>query len=114
MTEHEMDVAVAELCGWIKLYEEGDDEGCGRWLWHRGDRNVKRLPNYCGDSNAMRDALSILNRTDGIAFISHLLALINDVDEGYHNKVGWDDAWDIAKASPKLQAVAFLKVKGKL
>lgn len=60
MTPEAQIIAIAEACGWIKTYEEGEDEGCGKWFWHKGNQNLKRPPDYCNDLNAMHEAEKVL------------------------------------------------------
>jgi hypothetical protein len=60
MTNEQINIAIAEASGWIKTYEEGEDEGCGKWFWHRGNQNLKQPPNYCNDLNAIHEAEKIL------------------------------------------------------
>lgn len=61
MTPEAQRIAIADACGWIKFWDQtGDEEYIGRWLWHRGQQNLKTPPDYLNDLNAMHEAEKVL------------------------------------------------------
>lgn len=72
MNESEMRIAIATKCGWIKAYEEGEDEGTGNWFWHRGNQNLRQPPNYPADLNAMHEAEKVLNEKQQVWYLQKL------------------------------------------
>ena len=60
MTDQEINVAIAEACGWVKHREIED----GHWIWvHPITKLIcgqPLIPNYATDLNAMHEAEEIL------------------------------------------------------
>jgi hypothetical protein len=59
MTEKQINIAIAEVCGWRQSQARHPKSGRLVTIWTDGksdfDHN-RKLPNYCKDLNAMRDA----------------------------------------------------------
>lgn len=100
-------VAIAKACGWIAAYEEGSDEGCGRWFWHRGNQNLSQPPDYPHDLNAMHDAEKVLFTKNDWRLIRKYFAHLSP---HLHSDEALDgDDWKLCHASAAQRAEAFLK-----
>lgn len=55
MTQQEKNQRMCERAGWVKFFEPGDEEGTGRWVWHKGNKNVRRLPNLFESLDAVHE-----------------------------------------------------------
>lgn len=58
MTDREINVAIAEACGW-----KWNRKQIGPWNWFSPDgrmTRVENIPDYCHDLNAMHDAEDVL------------------------------------------------------
>lgn len=57
MTKEQQRIAIATACGWTKFWQPDNeqDEATGHWEWHRGNENLRRLPDYLQDLNAMAE-----------------------------------------------------------
>jgi hypothetical protein len=104
MTEEQINIAIAESCGWWDCKMVSDDP-MGR---PKGvDNMFLHLPDYCNDLNAMAEAEKCLRGTD----------------EQYHTDVAIHRRWKeyqsflieryMASATARQRAEAFLKVLGK-
>jgi hypothetical protein len=64
MTPSQQRIAIAEACGWMRYFEplEINEDGVGKWRYHKGNSNVKwsNLPDYLNDLNAMHEAEKVL------------------------------------------------------
>lgn len=117
MTDTEINIAIAEACGW----EPGvESERPYRSIWKR--ENVKAracdLPDYCHDLNAMHEAESFLSHIQRNQFAGLLLiATRSDAWEKQRDYMLCElrnDDWLIAHATARQRAEAFLHVKGLL
>lgn len=110
----EQRISIAEACGWIKAYEEGADEGCGKWFWHCGNQNLKQPPDYPNDLNAMHEAWATLPPFHQVQFA---VELSKTVERDYLGE--WATLHDGAKLSQIVNATApqraeaFLRTIGK-
>ena len=90
MTNHKINVAIAEACGWTP-----DNRGLG-WLSPHGYYAPE--PDYCSDLNAMHEAEKVLTTFDEWdIYCVHL----------------GDTQPSCAKATARQRAEAFLRVMGK-
>lgn len=73
MTDHKINVAIAEACGWTDiLAPTSPPEFNRRPTGIRDGFERKQIPNYVHDLNDMRDAERVLNEKQYIAFMKHL------------------------------------------
>ena len=99
MTDTEINVAIANLCGTMPIPSGG--------IVHL----KLDIPNYCGSLDAMHEAEQLAwDRDWGLRFyfIDHLARIINPV-HGYRMLSGED----LLDATAKQRAEAFLRVHGK-
>ena len=63
MTDNEINIAIAEACGWTRAHEFDyltvyPPSNKGKHTYRKGQelRQIDKLPNYCNDLNAMHEA----------------------------------------------------------
>lgn len=101
MTDNEINVAIAEACGW----EPTTDGGV---TWDADGKAIVTPPNYCANLNAMHEAeqalanMNILDRVDLRPDYTNMLWLISAKDGGYP-----------LMATARQRAEAFLRTVGK-
>lgn len=98
MTDQEINVAIAELCGWKREPYNAD-----YWQPKSGASFVhkSKLPDYCNDLNAMHEAENIILE----------LGLMDGL-EGYHNILcGVIDNANAIRATARQRCEAFLRTK---
>jgi hypothetical protein len=92
MTNHKINVAIAEACGWTP-----DNRGLG-WLSPHGYYAPE--PDYCSDLNAMHEAEKVLTDDQREVF--------------YPRNLGaWQSPFNVIYATARQRAEAFLRVMGK-
>ena len=92
MTNHKINVAIAEACGWTP-----DNRGLG-WLSPHGYYAPE--PDYCSDLNAMHEAEKTLTDDQREVF--------------YPRNLGaWQSPFNVIYATARQRAEAFLRVMGK-
>ena len=73
MTNEQINIAIAEACGWTE--EDNESEIC----WTRDELTYclheDELPNYCNDLNAMHEAEKVLNSEQWVAYGKELSRL---------------------------------------
>jgi len=101
MTNQQINIAIAELCGWTEIshYTQAVD---GWYGYEPEDGPHSQVPDYCNDLNAMRKAMLTLTNKQGFGFLWYL----NDM--GF---VGGD--WELLTLDSQVLAEAFLKTLGK-
>lgn len=75
MSENEINVAIAEACGWThtKTINNPNETAYGRHPVHTADVTWELpLPNYCGDLNAMHEAEKVLDQIQARAYGDNL------------------------------------------
>jgi len=110
MTPEQQRIAIAEACGWIRAYEEGDDEGCGKWFWHKGRKNLKQPPDYLNDLNAMHEAEKRLDYEQCEAFSTTLADIVHAANREKDYAFPW--AFARIHATAGQRAEAFLRTLG--
>lgn len=112
MTDEQINIKIAELCGWTPADEQEIRSRAGNaaWLLRRGPwwRNaaektvatVEELPNYAGDLNACHEFEKTLEPMQHIAYDRHLHKLVDET-------VTWK--WH---ATARQRCEAFLRVHG--
>lgn len=116
MTDEQMNVAIAEHCGWrrpshkdCKKAKKNMVIGDSWWLNPNGDlEHPRHIPNYCGDLNAMHEAEKMLNKGQHWYYINELTVL---------TEAEWtaclDEVFVVAAATARQRAEAFLKTVNK-
>lgn len=117
MTELEINKEIAEHFGWIygpiRIGDGLDVDECSHAWWRNGKATVERPPDYCRDLNAMHEAEKTLtdNRDPYLRELQLLTQTWDHVDaEG--DEVEW--FWELATATARHRAEAFLRTIGKL
>ena len=107
MTNEQINIAIAEACGW----EEEDNESC--WTvrcWTRDELGYclheDELPNYCNDLNAMHEAEKTLILTKRKEYLWHLALICCNCEEGSRT-------FETTTSTARQRAEAFLKTIGK-
>ena len=97
MTEEQINIAIAEACGW--KYEKNETHAPdGAFWWSKNPE----FPDYCNDLNAMHKAEKVLTRyQQSVTYSDNLMKIV-----GYHT-------FDSAHATARQRAKAFLKTIGK-
>jgi hypothetical protein len=117
MTNTEINIAIAEACGWKKTIEMrsvvvGYDAEIPVEFWHSPDgRSACRewYPDYCHDLNAMREAEEQLP----CAFCGEFEGELNRLAiESWQLGTGRGGLWPTWHATARQRAEAFLRTKG--
>ena len=96
MTNEQINIAIAEVCGW--KYEKNETHAPdGAFWWSK----KPEFPDYCNDLNAMHEAEKTMNNNDWWKFVEHLT-----------NICGGGTALGIS-ATATQRAEAFLRTIGK-
>jgi hypothetical protein len=107
MTDQEIDAGIAKGLGWTKFMPQDDG-----WLWavmpppHPVDEDcggVRIVPNYCGDHNALHEAVASLDDKQYQKYYAHLTRITTA--SAYHcGSIAWNRM--IAEASSRHRAEA--------
>jgi hypothetical protein len=103
MTNEEINIAIAEACGWqFVTYKEtfAKPPNGGPCQYKEG------IPNYCKDLNAMHEAEKTLILTKRGEYLWHLALICCNCEEGSRT-------FETTTATAKQRAEAFLKTLGK-
>ena len=105
MTDEQINVAIAEACGWTEIHDSG--------VWHhhklwgypplkpgQGGNSYQYLPDYCNDLNAMHEAEKTLSGTDMFVMGIHIERLVSRHGQHYFH------------ATARQRAEAFLRTLG--
>lgn len=110
MIEQEINIAISEVCGihgpWL---EKVTACGCdGQWDWFNAAG--KRLPDYCHDLNAMREAVLSMDEDNRAMWFNNLCDIVNrDRDLGLDAM----SLFALINATARQRAKAFLITIGK-
>ena len=108
MTNEEINIAIAEACGWRiagRVLPEYKESATACWIRPNGDEwQEESLPDYCNDLNAIRDAVMTLPENKRVLYGVRLAWECGHTDK---KSVG---LWHISTATAYHRAVAFLKV----
>jgi len=110
MTNEQINIAIAEACGWKLVKDDPNHEPYMEDpLGYKIAINSlqHRLPNYCKDLNAIHDAVMTLPENKRILYGMYLSCACGHIDK---NNVG---LWHISTATARHRAEAFLKTIGK-
>ena len=110
MTDHKINVAIAEACGWTEFHTEDFTEmGVPCFVQMALPpgfihiENSMPLPNYCNDLNAMHEAEKVLTDDQCVFFRTHLRERLEDYPASLY-------VWH---ANARQRAEAFLRTVGK-
>ena len=111
MTDQEINIAIAEAVGFVPMVEQTIPY---RNIWSKMGITYCEcdLPDYCNDLNAMHEAEKTLARENLLDIYTEMLSLIHEVDRGYFTRINWGHAAELATATARQRAEAFLKCKG--
>ena len=104
MTEEQINIAIAEACGW-----NNDDIERGYTLCQFSES----VPNYCNDLNAMHEAEATLNYEQGEQFEDELCDICVCDMENRHKEYPLPFRFAVAHATAQQRAEAFLKTINK-
>lgn len=110
MTNEQINRAVAEELGWTNIRPRYAFGPALLGIETRYQQEC-RVPDFCNDHNAAAEMLKVIKTKDERAtFVVQLLRLLisEDPQNGYE-----DYAWVAMNATPRQQAEAFLKMRGK-
>lgn len=110
MTDHEINVAIAEACGWTLTGTWWIPRaGVGEDIWRD---SATGLPQYCTDLNAMREAVNTLELQEAGQFAERLIDVVEATERP---RLPWVDAGSFAhiNATARQRAEAFLRTIGK-
>lgn len=102
MTDHEINIAIAEACGFKK------EVGCtGIIRWRNGGELFDKLKDYANDLNAMHEAENVLDYDQAEQYASDLWSIIMEAEKGMENPPPSNFA------TARQRAEAFLRTIGK-
>lgn len=117
MKESEINAAIAEACGWRfdPTTPNQDMKAVAVMCWIRpgnADWQTEKLPNYCGDLNAIAQAEKTLSEADRLELIYALWRALKPGNHSFLTSSGLDefDAFELLHATAQQRAEAFLKV----
>ena len=100
MTHDEMNIAIAEVCGWKQVTQYNLPEDIWENLNEKPSAKAKsNLPNYCNDLNAMHEAEKTLRRDQQNFYINYLSDMVDDECPVKH-----DFDWCCATAHQRAEA----------
>jgi hypothetical protein len=91
MSKEQINIAIAQACGWKKLSEYNG-------AWGRDLQRTYLLPDYCNDLNAMHEAEKVLGEIYSIKSCEY--------DDWLQSIIEHDQKW---RATARQRAEAFLK-----
>ena len=112
MTDQEINIAIAEACGWTKTKERrGRVTQMDVTVW-RLDGVEGSLPDYCHDLNAMHEVWLSLKDYDKREIHVQLAIIIEEATKNWDKLGVLDQRGMVANASARQRAEAFLRTKG--
>jgi hypothetical protein len=102
MTNEQINITIAEACGWREVYLNQNMP----WGFNIGFNYSQRIPNFCGDLNAMHEAEKTLILTKRGEYLWHLALICCNYEEGSRT-------FETTTATARQRAEAFLKTLGK-
>lgn len=110
MTPESQRIAIAEACGWEKIYKGPEPDN--RMLTPDGRySSVGQLPDYLSDLNAMAEAQGrfIGNARDAMYYALVLLRVCGLPVTSEHDELNVDYCWHACNATAAQRAEAFLR-----
>ena len=103
MTNEQINIAIAEVCGW--KYEKNETHAPdGAFWWSKNPE----FPDYCNDLNAMHEAENRLLSDEKESYWYHLY---EKCDRSVFSRV--EDNYKMIRSSARQRAEAFLKTIGR-
>jgi hypothetical protein len=110
MTNEQINIAIAEACGWEKEFNEDYINPEFHWIPPYDKYDYADIPNYCNDLNAMHEAESSLNSNQVQDYTLNLLRVTNNDGSKFYGTLG---CFVHVHATARQRAEAFLKTIGK-
>lgn len=107
MTSIEINIAIAEACGWTEI--EQYTQAIDGWYKYEPNGDHSQIPNYCADLNAMHEVENTLIFSERKLF-RHWLQKVKSYDLGDDVMIAIDEC---VHATARQRAEAFLKTLGK-
>ena len=108
MTEEQINIAIAEACGWTHF-----ELITTQYTALRADGKWDIIPDYCNNLNAMHEAEATLNYEQGEQFEDELCDICVCDMENRHKEYPLPFRFAVAHATAQQRAEAFLKTIGK-
>jgi hypothetical protein len=117
MTDDQINIAIAEACGWIEC-EYVDSltlcKGKHENAFPQYPSGHSQLPDYCNDLNAMHDAEGHFKTvTEQMQYAANVLQVRGQGELFDENDLNVDHCWIARSATARQCAEAFLKTIGK-
>ena len=110
MTNEQINIAIAEACGW--KYEKNETHAPdGAFWWSKNPE----FPDYCNNLNAMHEAESrfISDSSSAMTYAMLLLRVRGLAVVSEYDELNFDYCWHACHATARQRAEAFLKTIGK-
>jgi|Laugresu1bdmlbdd_1035124.scaffolds.fasta_scaffold08362_4 pterin-4a-carbinolamine dehydratase len=109
MTDEQINIAIAEACGWRLIFKTKIRQ-YGRPPW-KIDGCRKRIPDFCNDLNAMNEAEKVLDYEQSEVFSDK----VADIVQAVNHEMDYPFPWHFARihATARQRAEAFLRTLGK-
>lgn len=132
MTDQEINIAVAEACGWERWKSSPESSvvclkkptpsqraywiKCGNFITADPVNNPGDIPNYCRDLNSMHEAEKVLTPDQEFTYVSRLGGMI--MESAYEDDPRWTKSHlssgdSTYRATARQRAEAFLRAVGK-
>ena len=108
MTEKEINIVIAEACGWIWHGDASWTKDPNNFYWKK-DLNYRTLPDYLNDLNAMHDAERLLDDDQWLEYMLNLQDVLQR--DPYRGK--WIVCQDNMHSTAAQRAKAFVITIGK-
>lgn len=105
MTPQQINIAIAEACGWIKVRQHWERNGEMRW--NNDALHYLQLPDYCHDLDAMHEAWCQISPPKHYEFRKHLQQIV--LRDGHTH----GPCRSCCNATAPQRAEAFLRTIGK-
>ncbi len=98
MTNEQINIAIAEACGWEKEFYDYAD-----------------IADYCNDLNAMHEAEKLVKEEQIVPYISALHEVVLGCPNSYDEEPSFwhNDVFDLCYTTARQRAEAFLRTMGK-
>ena len=109
MTPNEINVAIAEACGWTGIYCSAIQRGPfkPRFYGVSPDGNNRLVPNFCGDLNACAEMVKSLASSQRRTYTQNLYDIVCGMAAPES-----DDWFYVTNATPKQRCETFLRSLG--
>jgi hypothetical protein len=110
MSDQEINIAIAEACGWKREFDGNHEEPEWYWIPPNNPDGDGEPPDYCNDLNAMHEAEKVLTHDQQVQFSVELGKLTTSHLPS--SRAAWMD-FTIAHATAAQRREAFLRTLGK-